>query len=185
MLNLSRHSHVLPECKCTSLSFSGQALPEFRWCAHAGCGAGQLHDGGDAAPVLRCGKCRQRTCFTHRCVWHDGRTCKQYDADARASEEVAQLQALEGVVRCPGCGSGVEKKGGCCRRLTAVLSPLTPLPPFDHFLISVWLLLYRCDHMTCRCGHEFCWRCLASYGGPDGIWKVGNRAHKPTCQFHM
>jgi hypothetical protein len=104
--------------------------------------------------VLRCAKCGRRTCFTHRCEWHEGRTCEAYDADARASEEVALLQALQAVVRCPGCGSGVEKKGGC-------------------------------DHMTCRCGHEFCWRCQAPYGGPDGIWKVGNKAHKPSCEFHM
>lgn len=67
--------------------------------------------------------------------------------------------ALEGVRRCPGCGAGVEKNGGC-------------------------------DHMTCRtaggggCGHEFCWRCLAPYQGPEGIRAVGNKAHKPACQYH-
>ena len=92
-------------------------------------------------------------------MWHEGRTCAQYDADAAASDEVALVQALEGVRRCPACGTGVEKSGGC-------------------------------DHMTCRpaaggCGHEFCWLCLAPYGGSAGIRAVGNRAHAATCQYHM
>ena len=64
-----------------------QALPNFRWCAHAGCGAGQLHDGGDAAPILRCGKCGRKTCFTHRCEWHEDRTCSSYDAELQLSQQ--------------------------------------------------------------------------------------------------
>ena len=131
-----------------------QEMAEFRWCAHAGCGGGQLHESGDAAPILRCVSCGQRTCFTHRVPWHEGRTCAQFDGDARASEEVALVQALDGLVRCPRCSQGVEKSGGC-------------------------------DHMTCRCGFEFCWRCQAPYRGEQGIFEVGNRAHRSTCQYYM
>jgi hypothetical protein len=131
-----------------------QAMAEFRWCAHPGCGSGQLHESGADAPILRCRACGGRSCFTHRVVWHEGRTCADYEADAGRSEEVALVQALDGVVRCPGCSQGVEKKGGC-------------------------------DHMTCRCGHEFCWRCLAAYRGDKGIFAVGNRAHRPSCQYYM
>jgi hypothetical protein len=102
---------------------------------------------------MRCAKCGRRTCVTHRCEWHEGRTCEAYDADARASEE-ALLQALQAVVPCPMCCSWVEKNGGC-------------------------------DLMRCHCSYEFCWRCKAPYGGPDGIWEVGNKAHQPSCKFHM
>ena len=108
--------------------------------------------------MMRCGKCGRQTCVTHRCVWHEGRTCDDYNADERVLEEMAQLQALnkrlKTVVWCPWCGDCVEQNDGC-------------------------------DHMTCFCGHEFCWRCLVPYGGPDGIWKVGNLAHDPSCKFHM
>ena len=75
-----------------------QRDPDFRWCAGAGCGAGQVHAGGDAAPIVRCAACGVRSCFTHRAAWHDGRTCAQYDADAAASDEVALVQALEGLL---------------------------------------------------------------------------------------
>lgn len=59
----------------------------FRWCAHPGCGNGQIIE----------------------------RTCQQYESDGRASEEVALLQYFEreGVKRCPKCGHAIEKDGGC------------------------------------------------------------------------
>jgi hypothetical protein len=60
-----------------------------------------------------------------------------------------------------------------------------------------------CDHMTCRsneskmddvpkanltgkigkCYHEFCWQRSAPYGGPSGIEKIRNCAHKETCPY--
>lgn len=138
----------------------------FRWCAHPGCGSGQLVDDlrpGDSGwnRFLRCHACQQRTCAHHRCLWHTERTCKQYEADARSSEEVALLQFFEreGVKRCPNCGHGIEKEGGC-------------------------------DHMTCRreaggCGSEFCMRCLADYNGPSGIRARGNAVHKPCCPWYF
>ena len=44
---------------------------------------------------MTCIKCKRQTCFTHRCEWHENRTCSQYDLDAAKSEEVALLQELE------------------------------------------------------------------------------------------
>ena len=138
-----------------------QSLEDFRWCAWPGCGSGQIHPAMDQNPIIKCIKCKRKTCFTHRCQWHEGRTCRQYDQDAAECEEVALLQALEGggnLRKCPKCGQGIEKNKGC-------------------------------DHMTCRkpmgCGHEFCWRCLAPYDGDDGIRKVGNKAHKESCTYYM
>uniref|UniRef100_A0A7S3P816 RBR-type E3 ubiquitin transferase n=1 Tax=Amphora coffeiformis TaxID=265554 RepID=A0A7S3P816_9STRA len=127
--------------------------PEFCWCSRSGCGSGQLHIRGSEYPIVRCHAFKFRTCFTHHCEWHQGRTCQQYDNDARKSEEVGLLQLLEDPTRfrrCPACQHGVEKNRGC-------------------------------DHMTCRCRHEFCWRCLAPYQGDQGIRKVGDKAHKRSC----
>jgi len=38
-----------------------------------------------------------------------------------------------------------------------------------------------CNHLTCRCGYEFCWICLAAY---DPIRKEGNHLHEIHCPFH-
>lgn len=143
-----------------------QEEPTFRWCAHAGCGSGQmvedlsLRDAGWNR-FLTCHSCSRRTCAHHRCEWHAGRTCQQYEADARRSDEVALLQYFqrEGVKRCPKCGHAIEKNGGC-------------------------------DHMTCRreaggCGAEFCIRCLAEYNGSRGIRARGNSAHRPSCPWYF
>lgn len=38
-----------------------------------------------------------------------------------------------------------------------------------------------CDHMTCKCGHEFCWRC-----GMDRHVTLAHdlRWHKPSCKYY-
>eukprot|EP00930_Biecheleria_cincta_P051312 TRINITY_DN36476_c0_g1_i1.p1 TRINITY_DN36476_c0_g1~~TRINITY_DN36476_c0_g1_i1.p1 ORF type:complete len:277 (-),score=21.30 TRINITY_DN36476_c0_g1_i1:47-877(-) len=136
-----------------------RAEPNFRWCAHNGCGNGQILVGSVGKNVFFfCHGCGRRTCAHHRCAWHAGRSCAQYDLDGQNCEEVALLQYLEqqgSTVRCPKCHHGIEKSGGC-------------------------------DHMTCHrnvggCGAEFCYRCGADYNGPSGIFSVGNHAHATTC----
>ncbi|KAF0465694.1 Serine/arginine repetitive matrix protein 2 [Gigaspora margarita] len=32
-----------------------------------------------------------------------------------------------------------------------------------------------CDHMTCRCGHQFCWICMNEWDKP----------HKSSCSFYV
>lgn len=130
--------------------------PEFCWCAFPGCGSGQLHVGQNSTPIVRCYACNNKTCFHHHCVWHSGRSCEQYDKDAQQSEEVALLQLLEN------------------RKI------LQRCPKCKHGVEKS----HGCDHMTCRCKHEFCWRCLAPYGGKSGIRQAGNRAHKKTCRHY-
>lgn len=39
----------------------------------------------------------------------------------------------------------------------------------------------ECDHVTCECGHEFCWSC----GVERAITLMhDNRWHKPSCSYH-
>jgi len=138
-----------------------QSLPEFRWCAHPGCGSGQLTDGGEGENnFMRCVACQRPSCLVHRCPMHVGQSCAEYDQARHESEEVGLHQYLqsEQVRRCPNCQMGLEKSGGC-------------------------------DHYTCRreaggCGHEFCWLCLAPYHGARGIFTIGNSAHQPTCLWY-
>lgn len=59
--------------------------PSHRWCAHPGCGAGQLHSGGCDRPLMICNACRRPTCFVHRIPNHNGLTCAQYDQQQHAA----------------------------------------------------------------------------------------------------
>ena len=49
----------------------------FVWCQN--CDFGQLHTGGNEQPIVRCMKCRFRSCFRHVIPWHDRLTCQEYD----------------------------------------------------------------------------------------------------------
>ncbi|KAF8603511.1 hypothetical protein BDV93DRAFT_164220 [Ceratobasidium sp. AG-I] len=133
------------------------------WCRAPGCGSGQIHVGGDACPIVTCQQCSARMCFTHDCIWHEGKTCTQYTAelkkapDQRSAESKQSEDWISGNTKtCPrrACRRPIEKQSGC-------------------------------DHMTCRkpggCGHEFCWACLAPYGP---IRYLGNRMHKRSCIHH-
>ncbi|CAF1026637.1 unnamed protein product [Adineta steineri] len=115
------------------LNRSLEQHPEFIWCAH-GCGSGQLNEGATMNKIVQCVNCHKLTCFTHRCPWHDGMTCEEYEmprtnGQMHASERWINVNTKE----CPTCHSHIEKNEGC-------------------------------DHMTCwKCKYEFCWECLAPY----------------------
>ena len=107
--------------------------PEFVWCAH-GCGSGQLNEGVAMNKAVKCVNCYKLTCFTHKCCWHDGMTCEEYDMPrVNGQQHASQRWIHEHTKKCPKCYSHIEKNEGC-------------------------------DHMTCsRCRHEFCWECLVPY----------------------
>jgi hypothetical protein len=108
---------------------------EFVWCAH-GCGSGQLNEGAAMNKTVQCISCQKLTCFTHKCPWHEGMTCEEYDLPRANGQLHASQRWIDGhTKKCPTCHSYIEKNEGC-------------------------------DHMTClKCKHEFCWLCLASYSG--------------------
>ncbi|KAK4540528.1 hypothetical protein LTR36_009166 [Oleoguttula mirabilis] len=129
------------------------ADPDFRWCIAPSCTSGQIHSEGD---IFRCVACRHKACSQCNAAWHEGEGCGAYMARVKAQpeEEEASAKALKKMAKlCPGCSRKIEKNGGC-------------------------------DHITCKvCRHEWCWRCLADYNGPAGIRKVGNSAHKGSCEY--
>jgi len=51
----------------------------FLWCT-AGCGYGQVHDGGHEQPIVICMLCSRRSCFHHKVAWHENLTCGEYDS---------------------------------------------------------------------------------------------------------
>lgn len=52
--------------------------PNFIWCT-AGCGYGQVHEGGAEQPIVTCLQCNHRSCFYHKEPWHQSMTCEEYD----------------------------------------------------------------------------------------------------------
>lgn len=43
----------------------------WRWCLAPGCGYGSLQNPGKSQ-MIRCRKCRAKSCFTHQVPWHQG-----------------------------------------------------------------------------------------------------------------
>ncbi|KAH7409323.1 hypothetical protein BKA64DRAFT_705105 [Cadophora sp. MPI-SDFR-AT-0126] len=134
------------------------AMTELTMCLGPGCGSGQIHDGGDAQPIMTCNECGFKTCFTHKMPWHPEQTCSEYDIERKermeqeaASEKFIVEKLAAKTCANPTCGARIQKKGGC-------------------------------DHMSCnRFGYEFCYVCLASW---ERIMDEGNSAHSPTCKHH-
>ncbi|CAF3540283.1 unnamed protein product [Rotaria sp. Silwood1] len=112
-----------------------EQIQEFVWCAHNGCGSGQLHYIDIYKnPIVTCIKCKKQTCAYHRVKWHIGMTCQEYDQSNISSiDHNTQIWIRKYSKKCPLCHSFIEKISGC-------------------------------DHMTCTiCKHQFCWQCFADY----------------------
>ncbi|TEY81986.1 hypothetical protein BOTCAL_0030g00470 [Botryotinia calthae] len=129
--------------------------PNFTNCLGPKCGAGQIHQDGDAQPIMTCGSCDFKTCFIHKMPWHTGLTCAQHDAQQRegASKQEQKSQRLikKATKKCPSCDVPILKNKGC-------------------------------DHMTCtHCDYEFCWICLADY---ELILTTSNAAHDLKCTHY-
>lgn len=151
------------------------SLEEFAWCLAPNCTSGQLNI--DNNNFMDCTECGFKQCLKHKCAWHTGETCRQYEyrssgAKARDEERASELEMQKISKQCPGknCGWRIEKTTGCKSR------------DYNTSVVETRTNLILGDHMTCRkCRHEFCWQCLAAQ---KEIKRVGNTAHERTCKFH-
>ncbi|CAJ0753914.1 21402_t:CDS:2 [Entrophospora sp. SA101] len=126
-------------------------LPDFRWCKAPKCGSGQEHTTGDRLPIMTCSACSAKSCFTHDVPWHQGLTCAQFTEQLESKDYTANRAYYE---------------------------RLTKQCPSCQMSIEK---NQGCDHMSCRCGYEFCWLCLGDY---ENIRNNGNHYHAPTCQYY-
>ena len=134
----------------------------FQLCRQPGCDYGaQIIP--EVTSYLICGKCNGRTCIECDAAWHTGLTCRGYQErkptvkgqqikKQRDEEEKAGVAYVaEKSKICPECKSPGEKVSGC-------------------------------DHISCpRCGHQYCYICLASYAE---IFRHGNDRHRKSCQHY-
>lgn len=103
----------------------------------------------------RCATCGFHACFTCQKPAHVTLTCRQANAERikreHSGEEGASTRWL---------GTNTKQCFSCQRNCEKISG---------------------CDHITCRCGAEWCWLCRAPY---TDIRKVGNQAHRKSCRYH-
>ncbi|EDO02656.1 hypothetical protein SS1G_05133 [Sclerotinia sclerotiorum 1980 UF-70] len=96
----------LPEYDRNVLLSCIRGDPNFTNCLGPECGGGQIHEDSDDQPIMTCGACGFKTCFTHKMPWHTGLTCNQYNTRERErlQQEEASLQLMEKATKqCPQC----------------------------------------------------------------------------------
>ena len=65
------------ESRLTDSTFS--SIPNFFRCVNSRCDSGQIHDSGDAQPIVTCIGCKTKACFRHGVLWHRTMSCEEYD----------------------------------------------------------------------------------------------------------
>ncbi|KAK3941518.1 hypothetical protein QBC46DRAFT_258409 [Diplogelasinospora grovesii] len=108
-------------------------IPRFRWCLAPECESGQIHD--DKCPKFKCAECRATSCVTHDVLWHKGETCEEYDK--RNKQKRKDEKASE---------ETIQKTSKKCPKCTKDVHKWT-----------------GCNHITCVCGHEWCYMCFAAF----------------------
>ncbi|KIY43295.1 hypothetical protein FISHEDRAFT_53809 [Fistulina hepatica ATCC 64428] len=123
------------------------SIPRF-YCPNPKCSAlVQIHDDPDE-PQAICPSCRQTLCVECRVRWHKGYTCEEYQAippDERSPEDQLLLQLAK------------AKNWRRCPNCKTIVE-----------------LTIGCNHITCRCGTHFCFRC-------GSLWKRGQGRNSGHC----
>uniref|UniRef100_A0A7S1KJV7 RING-type domain-containing protein n=1 Tax=Vitrella brassicaformis TaxID=1169539 RepID=A0A7S1KJV7_9ALVE len=130
-------------------------------CPIAGCGEVVCRESGSDNANLMCLK-GHRFCADCDHGPHPGKTCRerltelyeQNNQNAKNEVELKRELMRKGWRPCPRAGctyGGGYKDAG------------------------------ECDHVTCKCGFEFCWECGVNRKIP---FAHDNRWHKPSCRYH-
>ncbi|KAK5658795.1 hypothetical protein OQA88_1607 [Cercophora sp. LCS_1] len=110
-----------------------EMLPNFRWCLSPICESGQIDV--DECPRFKCQACPAKHCIKHNVPWHKGETCDDYDK--RNKQRKKDDKASEQMIR------KTSKKCPECKKDVHKFT--------------------GCNHITCVCGHEWCYICFAPF----------------------
>ncbi|KAF8319086.1 hypothetical protein DL93DRAFT_2075406 [Clavulina sp. PMI_390] len=104
-------------------------MPEFKYCKKADCGSGQIHDGGNDYPIMKCTACQALSCFKHDVPWHYEMTCEDFDAtlEADVNHAASKAYVASQTKQCPECKKPIEKNSGC-DHMTCILIPAQRYP---------------------------------------------------------
>lgn len=121
-------------------------------CLNPDCGAWQEHTGD--TNVVECYSCGTEQCFQHRMLWDEESTGSESDERPDLTQDVSVEWVYANTKPCPQCTRVVIKEEGC-------------------------------DHLICNppggCGHQFCWKCLASW---FDISAGGTAEHYDHCDHY-
>ena len=124
-------------------------------CLGPDCGSGQLHP-DTSNPKMICNACSFATCVHHKLPWHEGETCEEFDCNDAQIERLEEAELSAKLL--------AKDKSKICPSCKQGITRID-----------------GCDHLSCRCGQEWCYICLASW---ENILRMGNEAHAPHCDHH-
>ncbi|KAB5580861.1 hypothetical protein GE09DRAFT_1213308 [Coniochaeta sp. 2T2.1] len=110
-----------------------ESMPNFRWCLSPDCESGQIHD--PTCLKFTCMACKGKHCVNHNKPWHSGETCKEYDRRKRRGRK--DDKASEKMIK-------------------QTSRPCPECKKFVHRFAG-------CNHITCVCGHEWCYVCSSPF----------------------
>ncbi|KAF7349213.1 RBR-type E3 ubiquitin transferase [Mycena sanguinolenta] len=115
-------------------------------CSHKNCGKTFPPDEG-AKTLIQCPWCGGSLCKACKSIWHENMTCERYQAlpiEQRAPEDAVflNLAKQEKWRRCPNT------------QCSAMVE-----------------LKHGCNHITCVCGHHFCYICGAPFAHENGTYR--------------
>ncbi|KAI1100242.1 hypothetical protein F4804DRAFT_336465 [Jackrogersella minutella] len=127
-------------------------IPDFVWCLNTRCNSGQIHPEG--CERARCHVCKHSLCVRHKVPWHKGETCGEYERRTRKQRknDMASEKHVKEITK---------PCPGCNRNVHKYTG---------------------CDHVTCICGHEWCWLCFGGYYRDDHDFLQCH--HTRQCRYH-
>ncbi|KAI4867409.1 hypothetical protein F4820DRAFT_201713 [Hypoxylon rubiginosum] len=128
------------------------SIPDFMWCLNPKCSSGQIHPAGCSR--AKCHGCKHSLCVRHHVPWHSGETCDEYERRTRRQRR--NDKASEKHVK-----EITKPCPGCKRNVNKFIG---------------------CDHVTCICGHEWCWLCFGRYYRDEHEFLQCH--HTQQCRYH-
>lgn len=113
----------------------------YTWCPTPDCKF--VFEADPSVPEFSCQVCTKHYCLACRVEYHKGMTCKEYQINNRIdNNDILFLDLVKG------------KKFKQCPKC------------------KFWVEKNQgCDHMTCRCGNQFCYKCGGPYGNCECMRK--------------
>ncbi|KAI1271044.1 hypothetical protein F5Y07DRAFT_406099 [Xylaria sp. FL0933] len=129
-----------------------EGIKGFRWCLNPDCDSGQIYPSN--CDKARCHACKRSSCVRHNVPWHNRETCEEYDKRTRKQRKSYKLSEKHVKKTTKPCP-------GCGKSINKYSG---------------------CDHITCICGHEWCWLCSATYTRDNQSFLECK--HAPKCRYH-